>query len=80
MLGYFEFDLTQIYQMEDHALQHMYLVMNNPEAQDFSDVSAYLKISIAITGSADKQIEIKTDPNPSQESFLQPPTITPEFY
>lgn len=59
---------------------HKFLVMNNPESQEFGEVTAYLKVSIAITGSDDKQVEITNDPNPDEESFLQPPEIKPQFY
>jgi len=64
MLGYYEFDLTQIYQMENHALMHKFLVMNNPDGEDFGEVTAYLKVSITVSGGDDVPVPIEDDPHP----------------
>ena len=54
--------------------------MSNPESEDFGEVTGFLKISITIAGSGDEQVPIEDDPNPTEEEFIQPPQITPEFY
>ena len=80
LLGYYEFDLNSIYLREDHALMHKWIVMSNPEGEEFGKVTAYLKISITICGAGDEQVAIEDDPNPEEEDYLQPPQIQPEFY
>ena len=80
LVGYYEFDLTQIYGREDHALMHKWIVMTNPEGEEFGKVTAYLKLSITICGAGDEQVQIEDDPNPQEEEYLQPPQVQPEFY
>ena len=80
LIGYYEFDLNTIYLREDHALMHKWIVMSNPEGEEFGKVTAYLKLSITVCGAGDEQISIEDDPNPQEEDYLQPPQIQPEFY
>lgn len=80
MLAYYEFDVTQIYGMKDHALMHTFIVMSNPEGEEFGEVTCNLKLSITIAGAEDTPVPIEDDPNPSKEVMLQPPEIKPEFY
>ncbi len=80
LIGFYEFDLTYIYQQEGHSLMHKWIIMSNPEGEDFSEVTGYLKISMAITGVGDNQLPIEDDPEPNVESFISPSTIKPEFY
>lgn len=80
LIGYYEFDLSTIYLKENHALMHKWVVMSNPESEDFGEVTGFLKISITIAGGGDEQVSIEDDANPTEEDFIQPPQITPEFY
>ena len=80
LIGYYEFDLNHIYLMEDHALMHKWIVMSNPEGEEFGKVTGYLKLAITICGAGDEQVAIEDDPNPQEEEYLQPPQIQPEFY
>ena len=48
LVGYYEFDLNSIYLREEHALQHKWAVMSNPESEEFGKVTAYLKLSITL--------------------------------
>ena len=73
LIGYYQFDLSYIYLKDQHALQHKWIVMSNPESEDFGEVTGFLKISITIAGSGDEQVPIEDDPNPSDEDFIQPP-------
>jgi hypothetical protein len=66
--------------MPDHALMHKFIVMSNPESEDFGEVTGYLKLSITISGAGDTSVPIEDDPNPDKEDVLQPPEIKPEFY
>lgn len=80
MIAYYEFDLSYIYLMKDHALMHKWIIMSNPESDDFGKPTANLKLSITIAGSGDEQVQITDDPNPEEEDFIQPPELKPEFY
>jgi hypothetical protein len=59
---------------------HKWIVMTNPEGEEFGKVTAYLKLSITICGAGDEQVAIEDDPNPQEEEYLQPPQVQPEFY
>ena len=80
MIGYYEFDLSYIYLRKDHALMHKWLILSNPESEEFGEVTAYLKISITVCAEGDEQVPIEDDPNPGEDDVLQPPQIQPEFY
>ena len=53
LIGYYEFDLSTIYQMPDHALMHKWIIMSNPESENYGEVTAQLKLSITICGEGD---------------------------
>ncbi len=53
MIGYYELDLTYIYQQENHAIMHKWVVLSDPTAADFTEVTGYLKLSITVTGAGD---------------------------
>lgn len=80
IIGYYEFDLSFIYLMNDHAMLHKWIVMSNPESDDIGEVTGYLKLSVTITGESDAQVQIGDDPNPDVDDIIQPPQIKPEFY
>jgi hypothetical protein len=71
LIGSYQFDMTQIYQMKDHALLHKYVALSNPKSENFGDVTGYLKLSITIAGGDDPKIPIEEDPNPDVEDILQ---------
>ena len=50
MIGYY---LTYIYQQENHAIMHKWVVLSDPTAADFTEVTGYLKLSITVTGAGD---------------------------
>ena len=59
---------------------HKWIVMSNPEDENYGEVTAMLKMSISICGEGDEQAPIDDDPNPEKEDVLQPPQVKPEFY
>jgi len=74
LIGYYEFDLNYLYQQENHAMLHKWIIMSNPEDEsNFGDVTAQLKISITVTGAGDESVPIEDDPNPEIEVIIQPP-------
>ena len=58
LIGYYEFDLSYIYKMKDHAAQHKWIIMSNPESENFGEVTGQLKFSITICGEGDEQVGI----------------------
>jgi len=80
IIGYYEFDLSYIYLSNDHALMHKWIVMSNPDSDNFGEVTGYLKLSITISGESDPQVQISDDPNPDVDDIIQPPSVRPEFY
>ena len=57
--------------------------MNNPESDDFSEISAILRLSIAIQAEGDGQVNL-TDPDPAtldpkQEELMIPAQIKKEY-
>ena len=80
MIGCYAFDVTYIYFMKDHSLMHKWIALQNPQAENFNEVSGYLKLSITVAGAGDEQIQITEDHGNSDDSVLMPPSIRPEFY
>lgn len=80
LIGYYEFDLSYIYQMPEHSLMHKWIVMSNPESENYGEVTGLLKLSITICGQGDEQVGITDDPHPEREDVIQPPQINPKYY
>ncbi len=53
-IGYYEFDISYIYQMFDHSMLHKWIVLSNPEIENYGEVTAQLKLSITIFGDGDE--------------------------
>lgn len=53
LIGMYEFDLTKIYFAEDHAMQHQWMALTNPESNDFGQISGNIKLSVAVQGPGD---------------------------
>lgn len=70
LIGYYEFDLSFLYQQPDHSLMHKWIIMSNPESETFGEVTGQLKVSIVITGEGDEQVQITDDPNPEIEDII----------
>ena len=70
LIGYYEFDLSYLYQQPDHALLHKWVIMSNPESENFGEVTGQLKISITICGEGDEQVGIEDDPHPEVEDVI----------
>jgi hypothetical protein len=70
LIGYYEFDLSYIYKMKNHAMLHKWIIMSNPESEDFGAVTGQLKLSITIAGEGDDVGGIEDDPNPEKEEVI----------
>jgi hypothetical protein len=56
--------------MPDHSLLHKWIILSNPESEDYGEVTAQLKLSITVCGEGDEQVGIEDDPNPEKEEML----------
>jgi len=74
LIGAYEFDITFIYFMKQHALMHKWLALSNPNSENFSEVAGYLKVSITICASGDEQVQITEDDNENSEDAVLMPT------
>jgi hypothetical protein len=54
LIGQFEFDLSYIYFRKDHVLLHQWLALSNPNSENYSDITAYIKVSISVAASGDE--------------------------
>jgi len=52
--------------------------LTNPSADDFGEVQAYMKLSISITATGDKQIELTPDSGADDNCKL-PASIKPKY-
>jgi hypothetical protein len=43
-----------LYGQPKHALLHKWIIMSNPESENFGAVTAQLKVSIVVTGEGDE--------------------------
>ena len=64
MIGMYEFDMTAVYFKEKHAIQHQWIALFNPEGEDFSDITGNLRISIAVQGPGDEQVQLNDQSGP----------------
>lgn len=56
IIGFYEFDLSYIYLMKDHAMLHKWVVMSNPESENFGEATGYVKLSITVAAEGDTQV------------------------
>ena len=74
MIGTYEFDMTTVYFKPKHAIQHQWIALFNPESEDFSEITGNLKISIAVQGPGDEQVQLNDQVGPDSvgEVVLMP--------
>jgi hypothetical protein len=67
LIGIYEFDITKVYAEKTHCIQNQWVALFNPEAENFSDITGNLKISISVQGPGDEQVQLNEggpeDPN-----------------
>jgi hypothetical protein len=74
LIGVFEFDLSYIYFMKDHLLLHQWLAISNPNSEDYSKITGYLKVSISVVCTGDEQVQIEDDDGEDKtDNVLMPP-------
>jgi hypothetical protein len=68
VIGCFNIDLSFLYFQKDHALQHQWIGLNNPESEDASEITAYLKLSISVIRGGDENVQLKADDRPAGDN------------
>lgn len=76
LIGVYEMDLVYIYYQENHTVMNKWVVLSNPESEDFSTVRGYLKISASVLNEGDKPVDL-TIPGKitDKEDLMIPPQI-----
>ena len=55
-LGVFECDFYFVYGKPDHRLSNFWIVLSNPESDNYTRINGYLKLSISILHSDDRRV------------------------
>ena len=81
LIGQFEFNLSYIYFKKDHIMQHQWVAISNPNGEDYSTITGYIKLSISVVCTGDEQVQI-TDEDGMEEdtNIMMPPQLNPKFY
>jgi hypothetical protein len=80
LIGLYEFDLSYIYFMKDHVMLHKWLAFSNPNSENYSEITGYLKLSINVTCTGDESVQIEEDDGPEDSNVLMPPSLNPQFF
>jgi hypothetical protein len=64
LIGAYEFDMTYVYFKDKHAVHNQWVALMNPESENFSDIAGNLKVSIAIQGPGDEQVQLSDEIGP----------------
>ena len=81
VIGQFEFNLTHLYFMKDHLLLHQWIALSNPNSEDYSKITGYLKVSISVAATGDEQVQINEDDGVGgNDNVMMPPQLNPKFY
>lgn len=80
-IGEFDFDVSRIYFRKNHALLHKWIALSNPNEEDYSTITGYIKVSIAVTTVGDETIKLEEDRADQEDTeILMPPCLNPTFY
>ena len=82
VIGLYVFDLSHIYFKKNHAIINQWIALSNPSADNFNEISGYLKVSISVIGSQDDQINLtEMQEDQTEESMIVvPPHISIQYY
>ena len=76
LIGVYEIDLTFIYYQENHCILNKWVVLSNPESEDFSTVRGYLRISASVLHEGDKPVDLTVPFKLNEkEDLMIPPQI-----
>lgn len=76
LIGVYEIDLTYIYYQQNHCILNKWVVLSNPESEDFSTVRGYLRISASVLHESDKPVDLTVPFKVGEkEDLMIPPQI-----
>ena len=75
-------DFSSIYFKEKNKVEHVWVGLDNPDAEDFENMKGLLKVSLNVTGPKDnaQKLEAQLGPEPSQMKMLMSPSIKRTFF
>ena len=77
IIGQYEFDLSYIYFMPNHVMLHQWLAISNPNSDDYTKVTGFIKLSINVTCTGDESVHIQEDNGPENSNILMHPSLNP---
>ena len=80
LMGVYELDMMYVYSQPKHAIFHRWIVLSNPEAEDFEVLRGYLKLGISVLHSEDKPVDlaIKEKLSEKDKDLMLPPHVKPK--
>lgn len=71
-----------MYFKENNKIEHVWLGLDNPDAEDFENMKGLLKISANVTGPKDnaQKLEAATGPEPAAMNMFMSPSIKRTFF
>lgn len=81
LIGTYEFDITKVYFQEKHTIQNQWIALFNPESDNFSEIVGNLKVSIAVQGPGDEQVQLSESsaPEDPNQTVMMPAQIKKEY-
>ena len=75
-------DLSSIYFSENRKVEHTWVALDNPDAEDFENMKGLLKVSANVTGPKDnaQKLEASVGPEPDKMKMYMSPSIKRTFY
>ena len=75
------YDLSSIYFNENNKVEHVWVGLENPDAEDFENMKGLLMISANVTGPKDnaQKLEVQTGPEPEKMNMFMSPSIKRTF-
>ena len=58
----------------------LWLAFSNPNSENYSEITGYLKLSINVTCTGDESVQIEDDDGPEDTDVLMPPSLNPMFF
>ena len=79
LLGLYEMDMTYLYLLPNHTMLHQWLILSNPECEDYSELKGYLKVSISVLHEDDKAIDLcQEEKGDRNETTMYPVHLKPK--
>ena len=80
LIGLYEIDMIYVYSQPNHAIVHRWVVLSNPEDENFELMRGYLKIGVSVLHEEDKAVDLSRKENPSEKDkdLMMPPHVKPK--